>query len=186
VKCKKCDKEAQRKDLCNSCHGKEWYAKNKEHVSKRKQKWYEQNSETTIDRVKKWKLDNPEKVKLTSANRDREKQYQYYKDRYENDLHYRLKVILRNRVRTALKHNFKSGHTLEMLGCSIEDFRKHLESKWQPGMSWDNHAIDGWHIDHVIPLDRFDLSDPEQLAKASHYTNMQPLWWQDNLAKRDK
>jgi hypothetical protein len=185
VKCRKCDKEAQRKDICNSCRGKEWYADNKENVSKRKKKWYENNREITIDRVKNWRQSNPEKVKQIDANRDPVNNAKYYKDRYQNDLNYRLKVILRNRISTALKHNFKSGHTIEMLGCSIEEFKLYMESKFQPGMTWENHKINGWHIDHIVPLIDFDLSDPQQLKKASHYTNLQPLWWQDNLAKRN-
>jgi hypothetical protein len=71
------------------------------------------------------------------------------------------------------------------LGCSIPDFRKYLESRFQPGMDWSNWDRKGWHIDHVRPLASFDLTDPEQLKKACHFTNLQPLWAVDNLRKSD-
>ena len=62
----------------------------------------------------------------------------------------------------------------------------HLEALFQPGMTWDNHAIDGWHIDHIRPCTSFDLTDPEQQRQCFHYTNLQPLWAFDNISKSDK
>jgi len=62
----------------------------------------------------------------------------------------------------------------------------HLESKFQEGMSWENYGKNGWHLDHIIPLSAFDLTDPEQLKIACHYTNIQPLWARDNLVKSNK
>ena len=55
-------------------------------------------------------------------------------------------------------------------------------------MSWNNHGFgnDKWHIDHIDPLDSFDLTDPMQLKEACHYTNLQPLWQPDNLHKSNK
>ena len=51
--------------------------------------------------------------------------------------------------------------------------------------TWDNWKLDGWHIDHVKPLSKFDLNDPKEVEKAVHYTNLQPLWWKENLKKSD-
>ena len=59
----------------------------------------------------------------------------------------------------------------------------HLEKQFQPGMSWDNHGYDGWHVDHIRPCASFDLTDEEQVRKCFHYTNLQPLWAKDNLRK---
>lgn len=50
-------------------------------------------------------------------------------------------------------------------------------------MTWNNWALHGWHIDHILPLSKFDLSDPEQVKIACNYTNLQPLWAEDNLRK---
>jgi hypothetical protein len=53
-------------------------------------------------------------------------------------------------------------------------------------MTWNNHSQFGWHIDHIKPLDSFDLTDPEQQLVACHWSNLQPLWWRDNLSKNNK
>jgi len=62
----------------------------------------------------------------------------------------------------------------------------YLESKFQPGMNWDNWSYKGWHIDHVIPLSSFNLENGEKLLKAVNFINLQPLWAKDNMSKGDK
>jgi hypothetical protein len=57
-----------------------------------------------------------------------------------------------------------------------------MESKFQPGMTWDNRGKE-WHIDHIIPLATFNLQDRRQFLVACHYTNLQPLWARDNMVK---
>jgi len=69
------------------------------------------------------------------------------------------------------------------LGCSLDALREHLERQFQPGMTWDNWGRQGWHIDHIKPLLHFDLEDEGQLRIVCHYTNLQPLWWRDNIVK---
>jgi hypothetical protein len=90
---------------------------------------------------------------------------------------------LRKRLNFAIKNNQKSGSAVKDLGCTVQELKIYLESKFTEGMSWDNYGK--WHIDHIIPLNSFDLSDLEQLKKACHYTNLQPLWAEANLAKSD-
>lgn len=70
------------------------------------------------------------------------------------------------------------------IGSSVDQLRQHLESKFVEGMGWNNRQL--WHIDHTIPLSSFNLSDPVQLARACHYTNLQPLWARDNIIKSDR
>ncbi len=103
--------------------------------------------------------------------------------KYKNDFSYRIKHQLRSRLRTALSRDYRSGVAIDYLGCSIEELKKHLESKFKVNMTWSNHSVHGWHIDHVLPLDAFDLTDIEQIKKACHYTNLQPLWSSDNWLK---
>jgi hypothetical protein len=98
----------------------------------------------------------------------------------------KIKGNLRNRLNKAINGNYKTGSAVKDLGCSIEDFKLYMESQFQPGMSWDNHTVNGWHIDHIIPLSKFDLTDHEKLKKACHYSNLRPLWAKDNLSKSDK
>jgi hypothetical protein len=110
----------------------------------------------------------------------------YRKKRETHDVGYKLSNSLRSRLTHAVSNKQKSGSAVRDLGCSIEELRLHLESKFQPGMNWKNYGRSGWHIDHVIPLSSFDLLDRDQLLKACHYTNLQPLWAQDNLIKGAK
>lgn len=115
-------------------------------------------------------------------------QYQaiYKNKRYKSDLNFKIKAILRSRLRKAMKNDWKCGSSVEMLGCTISEFKVYIEKLWQKGMSWDNWSKSGWHIDHIVPLDKFDLSDLTELQKACHYTNMQPLWSKENCIKSNK
>ena len=103
--------------------------------------------------------------------------------RYYSDPNFQLACNLRTRLLSALKGKTKSKRTLELLGCSIDFLRKHLEKQFKRGMTWDNHSVHGWHIDHIKPCAKFDLSKPEEQAKCFNYTNLQPLWAKNNLKK---
>lgn len=156
-----------KKSYCKKCAYETWRipAQKTEHFKKLKSKWN-----------KKYEATNREKI---NAQRNK---------KYHTNIQHKLKVTLRNRIGTALKikNGTKALKTVELLGCSLGDFKIYLENKFQDGMSWDNHARDGWHIDHIIPLDAFDLTKPEEQLKACHYTNLQPLWWKENLQKNNK
>ena len=97
----------------------------------------------------------------------------------------KVSKLLRSRVLECLKktNTVKTTRFNNLLGCSIEHAIKHIESLFKPGMSWDNHGLHGWHIDHILPCSRFDLTDVEQQKKCFHYTNLQPLWAKENLSK---
>ena len=93
---------------------------------------------------------------------------------------------MRGRVRDALKRDNakKSDHTMTMVGCTIAELYKYLEDQFVDGMSWENRSE--WHIDHRRPCASFNLLDVEQQRMCFHYTNLQPLWSNDNLCKSDK
>lgn len=94
-----------------------------------------------------------------------------------------LATALRQRLAMAVRDQAKAGSAVRDLGCSVSDFMIYMESKFSEGMSWANWGRKGWHIDHIRPLAAFDLSDPMQFKAACHYTNLQPLWWYENIAK---
>lgn len=93
----------------------------------------------------------------------------------------KLKLSVRKRMYKFLKIKkwVKRGKFKEYVGCTIDELKAHLESKFTEGMSWENRSQ--WHIDHIIPLS--SAKTPEDLYKLLHYTNLQPLWAVDNLKK---
>lgn len=107
-------------------------------------------------------------------------------ERRAKDINYRLRCRLRSRLCNAIKNDFKSGSAVSDLGCTIDEFKIYIEKQFKDGMSWENWSKYTWHLDHKTPLASFDLSDRQQLLKAVHYSNMQPLWAIDNLEKGAK
>lgn len=106
---------------------------------------------------------------------------EYRLKRYHSDPAFKLLVGLRNRLGHALNGNSKSASTIELLGCTPEHARFHIESQFTEGMTWENI-----HIDHIQPCASFDLEDPNEQRKCFHYSNLQPLFASDNLRKSDK
>lgn len=78
----------------------------------------------------------------------------------------------------------KESNTFEIIGCGPVELKKYIESMFIKGMSWENYGRFGWHIDHKIPLDSGKTK--EEIYKLCHYTNLQPMWWKDNLEKGKK
>jgi hypothetical protein len=146
-------------NFCSSkCRDQLAYLKNKEEILKEKSIYYETN-----------------KVKINE-------QKKLYKRERRKDPYQRLKDNLRSRFNHALKNNYKSGSAIKDLGCSISELKKHLESKFDSNMTWSNYGS-YWQIDHIEPLFKFNLSDPEQLKQACNYKNLQPLSKEEHKAK---
>jgi len=143
--------------------------------------YYEANIDKRKAQHKAWRKANAKAY--YEANRDKIKAH--HNNRIKIDIQYKLSRRLRSRLRRALQGNFKNGSAVTDLGCSINELKMYLESKFQSGMTWDNWSFEGWHIDHIVPLASFDLTDRKQLLLACHYTNLQPLWAFDNLSKGD-
>lgn len=118
--------------------------------------------------------------KRIAVNARTRRNFQRYKEQKTN---YFIASRLRIRAYFALKGLRKSAPTLELLGCTIEHLRAHLEAQFTDGMSWDNYGVHGWHIDHKRVCASFDLSDPEQQRQCFHYTNLQPMWAEENWSK---
>lgn len=95
---------------------------------------------------------------------------------------YRLRTNLRTQLYSALKHKRKTIRTMELCGCAIHELVAHLEKQFTPEMTWENYGP-YWHVDHIRPCASFDLADEAQQRACFHYTNLQPLFWRDNISK---
>jgi len=141
-------------------------------------RWVEINRERTRKYANKYYQKNREKH--IQAN------WRYAKRRKAKDIQYRLAMNLRSRLNKVLKKEVSDISAVRHLGCTTAELVRHLESKFQPGMTWDNYGKTGWHVDHIKPLTRFDLTEETEVVKAVHYTNLQPLWAVDNIRKSNK
>ena len=103
-----------------------------------------------------------------------------YRDRYHSDHEFRLKERLRRRLRKLTGGGLKRTARI-LVGCTWLEFREHIESQFRSGMSWDNCGQ--WHIDHIIPCRCFDLSKESEQLQCFHFTNLIPIWADDNLRK---
>lgn len=119
-------------------------------------------------------------------NKDKTNKYQrnYYKDKKSSDSLWIFKRNLRTRTCIAFTTRYwtKSSGNIDMLGTDYETAFKHIESQFTEGMTWENHGE--WHIDHIIPLS--SAKTKEEMEKLCHYTNLQPLWKEENLSKGNK
>lgn len=168
---------------CKTCRKKEW-KENREKISIQRKGYYQENKEAFIEYSRKYRLKNPDRIKEYSKKyfaENKQKINDYVVVRYHTDACFRLSKILRARFYEAVIHNYGKSKWREILGCSIEELKIRLENQFQPGMSWENYGE--WHIDHIVPLCSFDLSDEREVSRAFHCTNLQPLWAADNLSK---
>ena len=157
-----------------------WREKNKEYLREFNRKWYEKNYKDNPEHKahrKKYAKENLVRIRIRDRNR------------YKNDPFFRMRKILRAQVTYSIKRGFKLGQkcapTLKLLDIpSIDWFWKYIQSKFKPGMTMENQGK--WHIDHIIPCASFDLRCPVQQLACFHYNNLQPLWAEDNIRKRDK
>ncbi len=166
----------KRKDsyLLNKEAKKQYIIKNKEKIALRNLKNKKRRTETTA----LWRESNPEKTRA-ATKRYREKR------KKENPIKLKLSESQRAAVRQACMGARLRESGLKYLGCSVEDYRKYLEALFKPGMSWDNYGRNGWNIDHKTPISWFDFTKEEDIVKAFHYTNTQPLWEKENSSKRN-
>ena len=162
---------------------KEYIKNNKKQIAESKRKYYEKNKEEIKQQKKEYYQKNKKQIIKKSQKYRRE----WKRKKYASDTNYKLAQLIRSssgKIMRAVKKN-KKMKSLEYLGCSLDEFRKHIESLWQEGMSWDNHGFDGWHLDHIKPIDWF-IKNSDDPWQANHYTNLQPLWARENIIKKNK
>ena len=159
-------------------YSRSYYDKNKLRLLENKKEYYRKNSELIYDKLINYNKKNRDKVNLYKN--------QYNKEKKKTSSIYKLKVLMRDRLNKYFKYSSisKKNTTFKIIGCSPKELKEHLENQFQVGMSWDNHGLFGWHIDHIIPLS--SAKTEEELYILCHYTNLQPLWAKDNLTKSNK
>lgn len=187
---------------------RKWRARNPEAEKGKWKEYYKNNREELIKKRMAWAKRNPEKVRATrrrkyqrhkdkilasnlkwrTENQDKHRQTQsaYVKNRRADDHIYKLACQLRARVSTALRKQYaiKCKKTMDLIGCTPQFLKSYLEAKFQHGMTWENHGP-YWQIDHIIPLSKFNLCDPDEQRMGFHYSNCQPLVRSENIRKSD-
>jgi hypothetical protein len=138
-------------------------------------------AEKQASRDKKPAEYNAAVLRWCAENRDHHLQVrrERHARKYAEEPNYRLQHILRARLKAALKCK-KSKSVIELVGCSLDELRAHIERQFMPGMSWDTK---GWHLDHIRPCASFDLEDPAQQRECFHFSNLRPMRAFDNRSK---
>ncbi len=169
-----------------------------------KAKYYEDNKTEILQEFRERYQDNPDKYREAENQRRQsnleaynQKALIYQKQNKEkvNKRHreweskqkqmneqYRIRSFIRQNLNKAIKRDSINCIAAQHLGCSITFYKDYLLQKFKHDMTWDNYGS-LWSIDHIIPLSAFDLSDGDQLEKACHYTNTQPLYVVENNKK---
>jgi hypothetical protein len=176
---------------------KKWRDNNQEKLSEQKKEYYQLNKESILEQRKveyqkvksnKELLDKKrEKDKVNTKKwRDNNKEVisEKVKLKKKADPLYKMADSIRTLIWNSIKkmgYN-KSSKTNLILGCSFEEFKSYIEYQFQEGMSWENHGE--WHLDHKTPISWAESE--EMVLELNHYTNFQPLWAKDNLAKGNK
>lgn len=152
-------------------------------VKERRRELYQKNKEKEKERQKKYyqNLTPEQKAKRNKWFRE------YRAERKNSDPAFLMMQRLRERMHKALRraNSKKKSHMMDSIGCTPEFLVNYLKVRFKPGMTWDNYGSE-WHIDHVRPLADFDLRKKSEQLKANHYTNLQPMWATENLAKSNK
>ena len=202
--CSKCKKQKLQKDFylsrsekdgfysyCKSCM-KTFYEANKDKILA-KQKAYREANKEKLAAMREANKENKLAYQKAyyKANKEKRNAYvcSYRKKRANKDPVFYLSVICRSRINHAFKtKGFKTkgfkkkSKTADMLGCDWDFLKSYIESQFKDGMSWENRKE--WHIDHIIPLASANSED--DVIKLSHFSNLQPLWADENLKKADK
>jgi len=168
---------------CNTTKSISEFPKNKT----RKSGYGSQCKECNRLRVKTYYNNNKEKkheYTLQYYHKNKEKLNAKIKTKRETDPLFKLRTSIRSHIGLKLRKNnyTKKSRTYEILGCSYDDFKRHIESQFLEGMTWDNHGE--WHLDHIVPVS-YGLNEAEVLA-LNHYTNFQPLWAIDNWSNGNR
>jgi hypothetical protein len=159
---------------------KKWNLENKEYKKEYQRKYSLLNKDTIREERKEYYIKNKAEIKAQRKGYYKE----YCSNRKKYDPIYKIKCSARSLILNSFKRRGfkKNGKTFKILGCPYEKFESYMISKFKPGMTLENHGL--WEIDHIIPLSTANTY--EEVEKLCYYTNLQPLWKEDNRKKSDK
>ena len=168
---------------------RKYYQENKDKHAEYMREYREANSDKVAEIKRNYRHANKNKIanymrEYRSTNKD--KIAEIRRNYRQNSKQARLAHSLRNRLWKILKGVSKSKTMLTIIGCTYEELIRHFEKQFTDGMTWDNYGKNGWEVDHIIPCIAFDLTDLEQQRLCFNYTNLRPLWVEDNLSKGGK
>ncbi len=184
--------------ICRSCElekNRIYREKNRDKERNRLKKYYKENKEEVINRIFIYQINNKSKIKEKKKeyrNKNKKEISLSYSKRRENDPLFKLRGNISTLIRKSLKFNnfSKKSKTFQILSCTIDEFKLHLESKFESWMSWENYGKYngelnyGWDIDHIIPVS--SAKTEKDIIKLNHYTNLQPLCsYTNRYVKRD-
>ncbi len=174
-------KTGRRLNQCGDCKKKylrKYNEDTKEERYLKKKKYREKNSEILKIKKREYYFNNKSKI--------REYKKEWENRKRKNDNVFKLKQLIRHRLNVFLKTKkiTKRNGTFQYVGCTPYELKEYLEKKFTEGMTWENHGEKGWHIDHIIPLS--SAKDENDIYKLCHYTNLQPLWWDENMSKGNR
>lgn len=169
-----------------------WRERNKERLKKYFKDYYDKKGneyhkkyqEENKDKIREYKREYFQLNKDKIYKKSKQRMIDWARNKLHTDIDFKLRQYLRNRVRDALKRNSKFETTMNLVGCSLENLKLHLQNHFKNDMSWSNHGK--WEIDHIIPCASFDLSKTSEQKKCFHYSNLQPLWMEENRTKSNK
>lgn len=152
-----------------------------------KKHYHEVRKNKDADYYKEYRDCNKDYAKeYRESHRDEARIYQreWERNKRKTDPSFRLKKVITVSILGALKaYNLKKqDRTLNYLGTSISEYCAYLESLFTPEMNWENYAS-YWEIDHIKPIDSFDLTDEKQVYECFNYKNTRPLYWLENVQK---
>ena len=158
--------------LCDNEKNKKYYELNKDN----RKKYFYINKEKRAEYHKEYYKKNKEKIIINTI--------EYTKNRINNDSLFKLRRNIKTLIYSKFKNNgyTKNSKTNNILGCTFEEFKIHLENKFTEGMNWSNQGL--WHLDHIKAISL--ATTEEEVIALNHYTNFQPLWAEDNLRKGNK
>ena len=128
----------------------------------------------------------PKDRSLRGHSRNKTRKYTSKTTPVQRKMRKTMKALLWQKLKNRSMN--KNGSTFDLLGYNADDLIQHLESQFEPGMSWNNYGIGGWEIDHKIPDSWFTYSSTADLGFKDSWklSNLQPMWAKENISKGNK